>query len=65
MYGDKCGGVSGPTSSGEGNVVNDPLGMHDMQQSGAGTQPWSVSCGGESRLLGPVGGVVDSNSQFL
>ena len=65
VYGDVCGGMSGLTSRGEGYVENDKSGMHDMQQSSAGMQPWSVSCRGKSGLLGSAGSVVDSDSQFL
>ena len=58
VYGGVCGGVSGLTSVGVGCVVKDLTSMHDMQQSSARVQPWSVTCGGESGLLCYAGGAV-------
>ena len=58
VYGEGCGGVSGLSSGGVGYVVKDLTSMHDMQQSIAMIQPWSVTCGGESGLLCYAGGAV-------
>ena len=58
VYGEGCGGVSGLSSGGVGYVVKDLTSMHDMQQSIAMIQPWSVTCGGESGLLCYADGAV-------
>ena len=62
-YGGVYGGVAGLASEWEGYQVNDPSGMHDMQQqSSAGVQHGSVFCGGESGPLGCASSAVNSDS---
>ena len=62
-YGGVYGGVAGLASEWEGYQVNDPSGMHDMQQqSSAGVQHGSVFFGGESGPLGCASSAVNSDN---